>query len=468
MARMTYEMRARLEAFKAVRVKHPRLEEVDRAVMGAIEEHAGYSHVLLYGPSGAGKSTVMHHVTARCLEEEPNRAIVPVVFVEARSSDIGAYARLDYYRQVLSALREHAAVKDRLVNVALSARPTQKLRDAAEWLDMREAVEYALERLQVKAVVIDEAQHLMQVEAHHKPVDQLNWLKSVSNRTNVLHILVGTYDLFDFRNLDGQAARRGRDLHFPRYHLEHKEERKEFVGALRYLLEHVPLTCDVESLLSDFRTFADLSIGCIGILRDWLVDTVAALFAEGETSLTIEALKRYALQPAQRVRLEMEARTGERKVEMGNANSHRQLQALLAKPVRGRLVSSEMGTSSEALIAPPTEPRVIDQPPKERAGRVIERAASRDPVGETPLTLSSTKCSFKGIIDLSPGEMKETGISRVECPECATTRSLSTEGSQVRFPPHDKRKTRTPSREERWVRQGTSWKLDGARKGEPR
>jgi hypothetical protein len=28
-------------------------------------------------------------------------------------------------------------------------------------LDMREAVEYAFERLQVKAVVIDEAQHLM-------------------------------------------------------------------------------------------------------------------------------------------------------------------------------------------------------------------------------------------------------------------------------------------------------------------
>ena len=59
----------------------------------------------------------------------------------------------------------------------------------------------------------------------------------MTNRTNVLHILVGTYDLFDFRNLDGQAARRGRDLHFPRYHLEHKEECKEFVGALRYLLE---------------------------------------------------------------------------------------------------------------------------------------------------------------------------------------------------------------------------------------
>ena len=105
-----------------------------------------------------------------------------------------------------------------------------------EWLDLREAVEHALERLHVQAVVIDEAQHLMQVVAPLKPADQLDWLKSMTNRTNVLHVLVGTYDLCDFRNLHGQAARRGRDLHFPRYHIDTATERQEFVGALRYLL----------------------------------------------------------------------------------------------------------------------------------------------------------------------------------------------------------------------------------------
>src|SRR5215467_2754928 len=59
MARMTPETRTRLEAFKAVKVKHPRLEEVDQQVTQAIDEHAGYTHLLLYGPSGVGKSTVI-------------------------------------------------------------------------------------------------------------------------------------------------------------------------------------------------------------------------------------------------------------------------------------------------------------------------------------------------------------------------------------------------------------------------
>ncbi|MBA2394459.1 MAG: ATP-binding protein, partial [Ktedonobacteraceae bacterium] len=93
---MTPDTRAQLEAFKVVKVKHPRLEEVDRAVRRAIYEHASYCQLILYGASGAGKSTIAKHITESCMAEEPNRAIVPVVFVEAHSSDIGPYARLDY------------------------------------------------------------------------------------------------------------------------------------------------------------------------------------------------------------------------------------------------------------------------------------------------------------------------------------------------------------------------------------
>ena len=463
MNQMTPEMRARLEAFKAVKVKHPRLEEVDRAVTRAIHEHASYTQLMLYGPSGAGKSTVAKRITERNLVEEPNRAIVPVVLVEAHSSDIGAYARLDYYRQVLDQLRNHAAVKDRLMHVALAGqRPGRQLRDAAEWLDMRDAVIYALERLHVKAVFIDEAQHLMRVEAPFKPLDQLDWLKGITNRTSVLHVLVGNYDLYDFRNLSGQAARRGRDLHFPRYHLEEKTECEEFVGALRYLLERVPLICDLGDLLTHWRWFAEWSIGCVGILRDWVVDTVAALCEEGQTTLTIEALKEYTLQPDQRVRLEMEVRAGEHKVETEKARSHQQLQELLAPATTLSQIAAyqrgnggmQNGTSTLSDRSA-TVDRKVSKVPK------IERAASRDPVGEAVHAGDTLKCSFLGVIDLSPAQLEDASISKVECPECATTRSLTPKGGKVRFPAHDKRKTRTPHQEARWVKREIDWEVVG-------
>ena len=81
--------------------------------------------------------------------------------------------------------------------------------------------------------------YFMSVDTPHKPTSQLDWLKTLTNRTNVLHVLAGNFDLYDFCHLNGQAGRRMRDLFFPRYHFDKEVECKEFVGALRALLEQV-------------------------------------------------------------------------------------------------------------------------------------------------------------------------------------------------------------------------------------
>ena len=315
----------------------------------------------------------------------------------------------------------------------------------------------------VKAVIIDEAQHLMRVEPPIKPIDQLDWLKGMTNRTNVLHILVGNYDLYDFRNLSGQAARRGRDLHFPRYHLESQTECEEFVGALRYLLENAPLTCDVDALLLQWHWFAEWSVGCVGILRDWIVDTVAALCEEGKTTLTIEALKEYALQPDQRVRLEMEARAGERKVEAGKAKSEQQLQELTANPTKTPKTSPETTPSSIPQPEDTAVTHVSDPSPKTRSRKKIERAAGRDPVGTAECPGTTTKCVFSGReISIELQSMRDAGILKVECPECLSMRgNMTLQGETIRFPTHDPRKTRTPNHEARWVKHEGTWELVG-------
>jgi hypothetical protein len=441
---MTPEMRAQLEAFKAVKVKHPRLAEVDQQVSQAIAEHAGYAHLLVYGPSGVGKSTMIHQITERLHADAPHRSVVPVVLVEARPSDTGTYVRLDYYRQVLTALKEHVVVKELLVNIATAAKPTRTKRDATDWLDLREAVEHALVHLQVQAVVIDEAQHLMQGETRHRPVDQLDWLKSMTNRTNTLHVLVGTYEVCDFRNLNGQAARRGRDLHFPRYHVETVTERQAFVGAVRYLLAQVPLRCDTGALLERWRWLAEASVGCVGILKDWLVATVAATLHEGGTTLTSEALARYALQPAQRVRLELDARAGEHKVDTWHTTSAQQLQALLGHPDR---IGVDAGPAPDARPKPPSR------------RRVGERVPSRDPVGGDTPEVHATHCAFAGAVDVEPARLLHTAIRAMECPVCGAVRTVALHGMVLRFPRHKPLLTRTTKNVSRWVRQETLWAL---------
>ena len=462
MARMTAETRRHVEGFKAVKVKHPRLDEVDQQVTQAIDEHAGYTHLLLYGPSGVGKSTVVRRIAERFCADDPHPARVPVVLIEARPSDTGTYVRLDYYRQVLLALKAHVVVKELLVNITTAPTPTRGSRSGTEWLDLREAVEHALERLHVQAVVIDEAQHLMQIAAPLKPTDQLDWLKSMTNRTNVLPVLVGTYDLCDFRNLHGQAARRGRDIHFPRYRVDTVTERQEFVGALRYLLEHVPVPCDVSALLAHWRWFADCSVGCVGILKDWLVQTVAATLGEAGATLTLDALTRHALQPAQRVRLEVEARAGEHKVEVGHATSSEQLQALLGPPTHPR--SAPLSPLVPPALPGPGAPSSSspDARPPETARRrrsVGRRAPARDPVGDTAPAALPPKCTFAGMVDIEPRHLQHRETYTIECPACGAVRTVSLQGGVVRFPTHQPLRTRTTKDVTRWIRQDTVWTL---------
>ena len=128
-------------------------------------------------------------------------------------------------------------------------------------------------------------------------------------------MLAGPYELFRFRNTRGQLARRGRDLHFARYHVERADERKEFVATVKYLLERVPLEVDLNALLRRWRWFAEGSVGCIGNLKTWLVDAVAATLAQGGTRLTEAMLTHTMPHPAKRVSLELDAREGEHQVE---------------------------------------------------------------------------------------------------------------------------------------------------------
>ncbi len=451
-------LQARLDAFIDFKVKHPRLEEMDRDLMQRISGHRRYTILAVFGATGVGKSTVMQRVAEKLRAEEPNPSVVPVVVIKASPEDVGASARLDYYRKVLKQLQGHVAVSDRVKNLPLFTNPERKSRDPAEWLEMREAVQYALSLLRVKVVFVDEAQHLMYVDTPHKPTAQLDWLKTFTEQTNVLHVLVGNFDLYDCCHLNAQAARRMRDLPFYRYHLNNETECAEFARALRTFLEEVPLDVAVDGLLSHWRWFGEWSLGCIGVLGDWLVETVDALCKQGETTLTIEALERHALQPDQRARMEMEARTGERKVELAKAKGEEELKRLLGNPISLLGTTPSFDPISNGASNLSASPK-LDVPIGSKTQ--IERAATRDLVGDQVRTAKTRKCTFAGRVEIEPKRFLESGIKLVECPNCASTRSLSPRNGVLRFPSHDKRKTHTPNTDQRWAMGETVWDVVG-------
>jgi hypothetical protein len=254
--------------------------------------------------------------------------------------------------------------------------------------------------------------------------------------------------------------------------VEDKEERTAFVATLKYLLERVPLEVDLDTLLSRWRWFAEGCVGCIGVLKDWLVDAGAATLAKSGTSLTEETLKRTMPHPARRVSLEMEARAGEHKVALHDSEGAKQFQALLKKPVKaangktelapgsmsGGLPASQAGEIAKWASTTLPMPQVAPKPGKPRVG---QRTPERDPVGETAASKvgKAIGCSFTEEIPVTLAQIREAGDSRFECPTCLAVRDIQPKGNRVKFPSHPKRTTTTPNRGKRWVRRGSNWEL---------
>jgi hypothetical protein len=153
----------------------------------------------------------------------------------------------------------------------------------------------------------------------------------------------------------------------------------------------------------------------------------------------------------------MEARTGEYKVERAKAQSEQELQQLLGKPTAPPdFADSRLETNG---VEPATASS--DTSIRTRTRSRIERAASRDPVGDQVRAGNALKCAFPGVLEIAPQRFLDSGISRVECPHCTAMRSLELRGEVLRFPSHDRRKTRTPQTERRWAMRETTWQVVG-------
>src|SRR5260221_2573463 len=117
--------------------------------------------------------------------------------------------------------------------------------------------------------------------------------------TGVLHVLIGTYDLLPFCNLDGQMARRGSEFHFARYHMEDENDCQAFRNAFSSLLKQIPLQVDHDTLIQRWWYFFEGSIGCIGTLKQWLVRSLYRALREESPELTPAHLEQVLLPDAQ-------------------------------------------------------------------------------------------------------------------------------------------------------------------------
>ncbi|RYE65454.1 MAG: hypothetical protein EOO81_12660 [Oxalobacteraceae bacterium] len=119
-------------------------------------------------------------------------------------------------------------------------------------------------------------------------------------------------------------------------------------------------------LLAHADYFFAKSVGCVGVLKDWLDRALVDALSTPEQILTRDIIERQALTNRKLVRLTNEALAGELRLEDVPDDD---LASLLG-----------LGYTPSLHMAAPVAP--IDLPKgRKRSGRVGQRGPSRDPVG---------------------------------------------------------------------------------------
>jgi energy-coupling factor transporter ATP-binding protein EcfA2 len=355
---------------------HPRLVDARDQLLNAIESSPPGSLILVLGPTGVGKTTLRRKVEESLatkmmpfMEEDPGR--IPVLSVEAVAPDNGNFHWRDHFHRMLAQMRE--PLIDQKLNACRSAeeraangRYTGSPRDATGY-QLQQSFENAIRYRRPAAVIIDEAQHLARMASGRKLGDQLDVIKSIASRTQTVHVLVGTYELLAFRNLSGQLSRRSMDLHFLRYRVEEQADMEIFQSILFTFQAQLPLAgldlCGIWDFLYE------RSLGCVGVLKDWLMRAVITALRSGAVNLSRRVLEKSALSASQCEKILAEAREGElRLAENGEAQAR--LRRLLNLDAALIPAISEFDREGDAVATP--------HPGKRRYGM---RNPKRDPIG---------------------------------------------------------------------------------------
>lgn len=368
---------SQLDHFRACTVAHPRLLQAKESLMNAINGAEPNSLIFVFGPTGVGKTTLRlkaeQLITTELLNDlNEDRMRIPVVSVEAAAPESGSFNWRDHYKRILRQLDE--PLIDHKVNRPPEGRSAQTSArfmppSRAVGADYRYGVEQAIRHRRPVAVLIDEAQHLGRIGSGRRLLDQLDVIKSIANQTNTVHVLFGTYDLLALRNLNGQLSRRSIDVHLARYRADVQEDRQIFINIVETFEKELPFS-GPSNLVRNWEFLYERSLGCIGVLKQWLVRASSAALLKGSRKVTLGSLESQALCIAQCEQMCAEIADGERKLEEhGNTVTR----------YRGRL---GLTVHEPVKNAPPLTPRFQFRRPGQRlpardaVGRVDAHAAT--------------------------------------------------------------------------------------------
>ena len=348
-----------MAAFESKVLGHPVLKQVRSAVLEQIYAPSGQEITAVVGPTGVGKTTLSNNIEREILLEEQDRmradpGYIPIIRIVAPAPELSRPSWGDFYKRTLILLKE-PLIEQKGTD---ESRPGRKHRSVP---DLRRAVENCFRYRKTRAFLIDEGQHLTRVPHGRHLIDQMETIKSLGDLSDIRILMVGTYDLLDILSLNGQSARRAGAIHFPRYRYDVPDEFKAFLNILGMFESRLPLPCQ-PSLVEQAEMIYLGTLGCVGLVKDWLSRAVWRALREGAHKVTAAHLKATAYHTSSLKKIAEEIRAGESRL-LEDVDCEKSLRLLLG--MRKEEQAQEGGAA----------------PAQRSTWHVGERAPVRDKVG---------------------------------------------------------------------------------------
>jgi len=335
---MNHRGPATLKCFETTS-RHPRFQECLSELVHFFRFPGDKRLCIVVGVAGSGKSKLkdelIKHIVAESQGEmasDPEH--IPYASIKIKAPGPTAFSWKDPYNLLLGELRHPFAGKSpdpRLNEISTGGNQSRERSISQRSNDyLFRVLQTTIEHRKPKALIFDEGQHVLRLTTAQSVRNQLDHLKFFADEMDTPIYIFGQYELMVLANLSAQVVRRREVTHLGRYIFDVRNPESSlrgFASAVAHFNKDLREFCAFE-LLKEVPYLYEGSVGCVGILHDWLLKTYNRRTALGTRSITKALLEETIMSVSDRKQILSEALEGESRLTEGQNDEREYLRDL--------------------------------------------------------------------------------------------------------------------------------------------